>query len=225
MGAATCRLLVERGWEVIASDSRPDGLDVLVEDLGPRLKPVVADLADPAAVEALGATPDTRLDALVNLAGVSCGAPVSEMVDKDWQVSLDINVTAPMRLIRAALPGMRERGGGCIVNVASPVALIGARKASYAASKAALHGLTMATAREGGPHGVRACTLLPGPTITGMTADWPEAKRQAIAQSTFLKRLCTPPEVAAVIAFLLAPEASYLTGCLVDLTAGSMHGH
>ncbi|WP_299311920.1 SDR family oxidoreductase, partial [uncultured Halomonas sp.] len=162
---------------------------------------------------------------LVNLVGVSRGKPIEQLEDNDWAASFDINVTPAMRLIRLVAPGMRTAGAGSIVNVGSPVGLVGANKPSYAASKAALHGLTMSAARNLGSSGVRVNLLLPGPTITEMTRDWPEERRRAVAQGTFLKRLCQPEEIADMIAFLLGDRSTYLTGSVIDMTAGSLWGH
>ncbi|MDQ7005491.1 MAG: SDR family oxidoreductase [Ghiorsea sp.] len=168
---------------------------------------------------------DSPLHGIVNLAGVSCGDSLGQLTDADWNYSFAVNVTAPMKLIRWAAPHLKKHGQGSIINVGSPVGVLGARKSSYAASKSALHGLTMSVARELGKENIRANLLLPGPTITDMTRDWSEEKRQNIASGTFLKRLCEPEEIAQMISFLLSDDSSYMTGSVVDMTAGSMLGH
>ncbi|MDD5272714.1 MAG: SDR family NAD(P)-dependent oxidoreductase, partial [Methylovulum sp.] len=139
--------------------------------------------------------------------------------------SFAVNVTPAMRLIRLLTPAMRRNQGGSIVNVGYPVGIIGARKPSYAASKAALHGLTMSCARQLGGDNIRVNLLLPGPTITYMTCDWGQERRDGIAENTFLKRLCTPEEIAKTINFLIGNESSYITGSVMDMTAGSLYGH
>jgi len=168
---------------------------------------------------------DRPLYGIVNLAGISCGDSLEHLADSDWANSFAVNVTAPMQLTRWAAPYLKKRNRGSIVNVGSPVGLLGARKSSYAASKSALIGLTMSTARELGRFNIRANLLLPGPTITDMTCDWPEEKRQHIANGSFLKRLCKPTEIAQMVQFLLSDNSSYMTGSIVDMTAGSMMGH
>ena len=157
--------------------------------------------------------------------GVSRGGGLNELKDDDWHHAFEVNVTPAMRLTRALAPLLQARGQGSIVNVGSPVGVVGARKPQYAASKAALHGLTMSCARALGKDGVRVNLLLPGPTITRMTEDWSAAQREAVAQGSALKRLCKVEEVAATIAFLLGPDSSYLTASVLDMTAGSMMGH
>jgi len=168
---------------------------------------------------------DSPLHGIVNLAGVSCGDSLERLTDEDWNYSFAVNVTAPMKLTRWALPHLKKHRRGSIIYVGSPVGVLGARKSSYAASKSALHGLTMSMARELGKENIRANLLLPGPTITDMTCDWPEDKRQSIANGTFLKRLCEPEDIAQMISFLLSDASAYITGSIIDMTAGSMMGH
>ena len=127
--------------------------------------------------------------------------------------------------MRIAGPLMQARQKGSILNVGSPVGIVGARKPQYAASKAALHGLTMSAARALGSDGIRVNLLLPGPTITGMTADWSEEQRERVAQGTFLKRMCQPEEIGEMVAFLVSDNSRYLTASVIDMTAGSMMGH
>jgi NAD(P)-dependent dehydrogenase (short-subunit alcohol dehydrogenase family) len=105
------------------------------------------------------------------------------------------------------------------------VAIAGARKPSYAASKAALHGLTMSVSRSFGKRGICVNTVLPGPMITGMTKDWPVEKRASIANETRLKRLAKPEDVAYVITQMLDKKWSYMSSSIVDLTCGSLYGH
>ena len=226
MGRATCRELVGRGWRVIALDHNAERLEALAAELPVDFcTPVVADLADQELVARVAPLLDPTLAGLVNLAGVSVGAPLERLQDEDWALSFRVNVDAPLFLARACAPLFRQGRRGSIVNVSSPVAFIGARKPSYAASKAALTGLTMSLARELGPFGVRVNLLLPGTTITHMTEDWSAERRQEIAQQTFLRRLCTGEEVGRVIAFLLSDDASYVTGSVLDMTSGGMVGH
>ena len=226
MGSATCRHLAEQGWQVLAIDRMSESLQSLCDDT-PNVIPLVADLADPGmtqqVAEALQAMPPAL--GLVNMAGISVGNTIDCLDDEAWEQSFAVNVTPAMRLIRLLTPGFKAHGGASVVNVGSPVGIVGARKPSYAASKAALQGLTVSCARNLGASNIRVNLLLPGPTITKMTHDWSEERRAAIAEGSFLKRLCTPGEIARMVAFLLGPDASYLTGSTVDMTAGSMWGH
>lgn len=228
LGSALCKLLLKRNLAVLGTDHNQKRLEALADHLSaPTFFPVLADLESPDFIERLEASRPAShpLRGLVCTAAKSMGGDILNLRDEDWQCSFDINVTPAMRLARHCAPLMEQAGGGAIVNVGSPVSIVGARKPAYAASKAALTGLTVTLARNLGPRGIRANLLLPGPMITLMTEDWPEEKCRAIAESSFLKRLCDPVETAAIIAFLLSADASYLTGSVIDATAGSMFGH
>ncbi len=227
MGEKLVEVLLDTGASVTGIDHNTERMEALARKFtGRPFDPVVADLLDENLEKRLcAALPEEEpIGGLVNLAAVSCGDVIENLTDTDWDRSLATNVTAAMRLIRLLSPRMIKHGGS-IVNVGSPVGLIGARKPSYAASKAALVGLTMSCAKNLGHQNIRVNLFLPGPTITRMTEDWSEEKRRAIATESFLGRLCQPVEVARTIRFLLSPDSSYITGSIVDGTAGSMFGH
>ena len=136
---------------------------------------------------------------------------------------MQVNVTSAMLICQLADELMVDNGR--IILVSSPVAITGARKPSYAASKAALHGLTMSVSRSFGKRGICVNTVLPGPMITGMTNDWPVQRRASIASETRLNRLAKPEDVAYVITQMLDGKWSYMSSSIVDLTCGSLYGH
>lgn len=224
MGRAICQMLAD-DYHIVAIDRNQSKLDVL-SHLS-HFTPVCSDLTDPELIAKLSKTIEALppLHGLVNLAGISKGAPVTKITDADWDLSLQTNLTVPMKLVQWIAPKLIEQQSGSIVNVGSPVGIVGANKVSYSASKAALQGLTMSAARELGHHSIRVNMLLPGPTITDMTKDWPQDKQDAIAQGTFLKRLCSPKDIANAITFLLSDKSTFMTGAVLDLTAGSLWGH
>lgn len=223
MGQATVKTLANEGWNVIAIDRHQDRLDAIATLAN--VTPLQSELtASDLLLKLTGLLQNMpTLQGLVNMAGASIGAPIQQLTQDAWQQAFATNVDIPMQLIQFATKHMPA--GSSIVNIGSPVGIVGANKPSYAASKAALHGLTMSCARNLGPQGIRVNLLLPGPTITCMTNDWPQSRRDSIAQGTFLKRLCTPEEVANAVSFLLSDKASYFTGSVVDMTAGSIWGH
>lgn len=226
MGLATCIQLAEYGWQVLAIDRHAPTLEKPTNK-NESIHWLIIDLTDlnltDLVSKALSQLPPVM--GLVNMAGISIGNTIQQLSDDMWEQSFSVNVTPAMRLIRLLAPQMEQQGSGSIVNVGSPVGIVGARKPSYAASKAALHGLTMGCARNLGKSNIRVNLLLPGPTITGMTEDWGENRRAQIAEGSFLKRLCLPEEVANVIAFLLSNQSSYITGSVVDMTSGGLWGH
>ncbi len=225
MGSALCAMLVERGYRVIGLDRNPPRLAELGDSLGSTFVGLLGDIAESELQTRLAVQlqSEEQVVGLVNMAGISKGNDVEQITDEDWAYSLDVNLSAPMKLTRLMVPFLKK--GGSIVNVSSPVGFIGARKVSYAASKAGLLGLTMTTARNLGKYNVRCNLLIPGTCITYMTQDWSLEKQTSIAQESFLGRLCTPEEVAKGVCFLLSDESSYMTGAVLDLTAGSMVGH
>lgn len=227
MGTATMRVLANHGWHVLGIDRNEQSLHRLRSELGSKCTTLISTVEHPQLIERVMAAlePLPPVQALVNMAGISRGGAFNTMSDEDWTHSFAVNVTPAMRLMQALGPLMQAQTIGSIVNVGSPVGIVGARKPQYAASKAALHGLTMSAARALGPTGIRVNLLLPGPTITGMTADWSDTQRERVAEGTFLKRLCEPEEIGEMVAFLVGKHSRYLTASVIDMTAGSMMGH
>ena len=228
MGQEITRELINKGYRVIALDNNVSRLEVLRAKLkSTDLILLHSDLSDPTSylkpLEKLLMASE-EVAGLINLAAISQGSDVENISDNDWNKSMQVNLTAPMQLIRLTSIYMKKAGGS-IVNVSSPVGFSGARKVSYSSTKAGLLGLTMTTARNLGKYGIRCNLLIPGTCITYMTNDWSEEKRARIASESFLNRLCKVSEIAKCILFLLSSDSSYMTGSIVDLTAGSMLGH
>ena len=216
MGAALCRILKDRGHAVLPIDQRSTGL----------ANELVCDLTDrdlPTRLSArLNALPS--VSGLANVAGVSIGSGLLDSSTEEWNRMIETNLTAPMTLAKCLIPKMIDRGGGAIVNVGSPVGFTGARKPGYAASKAGLIGLTMTIARQFGKAGIRCNLLLPGATITDMTGNWDQTKRDRIARTSFFGRLCCADDIAEVMAFMLSDASRCITGAVIDATAGQMLG-
>ncbi|MCA1186202.1 MULTISPECIES: SDR family NAD(P)-dependent oxidoreductase [unclassified Saccharopolyspora] len=213
----------------IAERLRDEGATVCTAQRGPdeEFDGIVADFADPATPDRIIAEAIERagkLDVLVNNAGVMQESAVEAMSTEDWHRSLTVNLTAPFLLIRAALPHLRATRGS-IVNTGS-IEGIGANPgyAAYAASKAGLHGLTRAVAVDHGPEGVRCNAVAPGWIDTDLNLDFidampdPESFRRDISRIHPVARTGSPEEVAALVAFLAADEAGFITGqiCTVD---------
>jgi NAD(P)-dependent dehydrogenase (short-subunit alcohol dehydrogenase family) len=227
MGSCLCRLLLERGYRVVGVDHNQARLAELNESFSsPEFLSLCEELVSPTIVQRLEEVlkHESQVWGLVNMAAVSLGDDVANISDDDWEQSLAINLSVPMKLTRLVSQFMKD-GGGSIVNISSPVGIIGTRKVSYSASKAGLQGLTMTTARNLGQYKIRCNLLIPGACITFMTKDWSEERREAVGCESFLGRLCTPLEVAKGVAFLLSEESSFMTGSILDMTAGSMVGH
>lgn len=233
IGAATARLLAARGARVAVLDRDGDGAQSVGAELGGVA--LVADVSDPAAVDAAverAADELGGLTALVNNAGVGNLKALEDYTDRELDLIWRVNVSGTYHCLRAAAPHLRaaaRRGaapGPAVVNVASVSGVRPTRgEAPYAAAKAAVVALTQSAALEWAPQ-VRANCVSPGfvhtPLNDALVADG--TSRSAIEAGTPLGRVGRSEEVAAVIAFLLGPDASYLTGQNVVLDGGSMLG-
>ena len=191
------------------------------------------DVTDEAAVAAFFERAG-RVDVLVNNAGISDSAPLERTALTGWRTQLDVNATGAFLCTRAALPGMRERGSGRIVTVASTAGVAGSKyTAAYSASKHAAVGLTRAVAAEVAGTGVTANAVCPAFVRTDMTrasvqriaATTGRSEEQgeaALAAATPLGRLLEPDEVAFAVAFLAAREAAAINGQTLILDGGGI---
>lgn len=173
-----------------------------------------------------------RLDVLVNNVGGSEIRKLEELTDDDWQASFEINLMSAIRATRAALPGMRERGSGVIVNVSSTAAKRpSTRMPDYSVTKAAMLSFSRLVADLYAKEGIRCNAVTPGPTATGAwlgeggLADQQGERAEVLARVAAgrpLGRLAEPEEIAAVIAFLCSPRASYVTGAAWSADGGTV---
>ncbi len=224
IGAAIARALHAQGAVVVLSGTRRDALEVLAGSLGERVHVCPADLADATAPASLVTAAETvagPLHILVNNAGLTRDMLALRMEDADWQAVLDVDLSAPFRLARAALRGMLRRRAGRIVSISSIVGATGnAGQANYAAAKAGLIGLTKALAQEVAPRGVTVNAVAPGFIATPMTDKLSEAQRERIMGAIPLPRLGQPEDVAAAVVYLASDEAAWVTGATLHVNGG-----
>jgi 3-oxoacyl-[acyl-carrier protein] reductase len=224
IGAGIARALHAQGAIVALSGTRRDALDALATELGERVHVCPADLRDTAATEGLVAAAEAAagpLAILVNNAGLTRDMLALRMKDEDWQTVLEVDLSAPFRLARAALKGMLRRRAGRIISIGSVVGATGnPGQANYAAAKAGLVGMTKALAQEVGGRGITVNLVAPGMVDTAMTGGLPEAQRTRLAEAIPLGRLGQPADIAAAVVYLASDEAGWVTGATLHVNGG-----
>ncbi len=231
IGAATARALAARGDHLFLVDRQEDALSALEAEL-PNATGLAMDLADPAVPSSVRERIELetgRLDALVTASGIAPGDSGAQDGD-DLERILDINLLAAVRLTLELVPLLRHADSGRVVHVGSVQAERAARSSvGYAASKGGLHAATRALAVDLAAHGILVNAVSPGFVDTPMArlADGRTEYETEWFQSVFvrhagipLRRPGTAAEVAAVIALLLAPENTYMTGSVLTVDGG-----
>ncbi len=162
-----------------------------------------------------------RLDILVNNAGITVDKSVRRMTPQEWNRVIEVNLNGAFYMSRAALQHMIDRGYGRIVNISSVIGETGnIGQANYAAAKSGLFGLTMTMALEGARSGITVNCVAPGFIATEMVATIPEEILARIVDQIPAGRLGEPEEVARVVAFLVDPASSYITGQVYSINGG-----
>ncbi|ANA36192.1 3-oxoacyl-[acyl-carrier-protein] reductase FabG [Ralstonia mannitolilytica] len=215
IGAACARRCLDEGYEVVVIDRVGDGL--------------IADLSDPAQTaqalqKALEGGPITRL---VNNVGVVVPADAEHQTLEELERAWALNVRCAQQCMQALLPGMKAAGFGRIVNMSSRAALGKELRTAYAATKAALLGMTRVWALELGRFGITANAIGPGPIRTELfdRANPPDAPRtRAIVEAVPVRRMGTPEDVAHAAAYLLDARSGFVTGQVLYVCGGMTVG-
>ena len=229
LGQAIARALYHQGAHVVLTGRNQDALNALQAELGPRAHAIPADLAQPSAAQALMdqavETLGGGIEILVNNAGLTRDGLLMRQSDEDWETVLAVNLTAVMRLSRAALKPMMKARYGRILMIGSVVGSTGnAGQTNYVASKAGLAGFAKALALEVAPRGICVNTLCPGFIASDMTHALNADQTQAILAKIPLKTMGTPDDIAAGVVFLASREAGYVTGTTLHINGGLFTG-
>ncbi|MEM8852268.1 MAG: SDR family oxidoreductase [Pseudomonadota bacterium] len=221
IGRATAEAFVREGAEVFATDIN---MDLLADLEG--AETFALDAMDRASIEA-GAE-RARPDVIFNCAGFVHAGTLLEASDEDFDFAMGLNVKSMVRMIRAALPGMIERGGGSIVNVSSVASsIVGApNRAIYGTSKAAVIGLTKSVAVDFVTQGIRCNAVCPGtvesPSLQQRlrdTGDYDAALKAFIARQP-MGRIATADEIASLVVYLASDESAFVTGQTFTIDGG-----
>ena len=224
IGRACALAMAREGATVVATDINPDTLATIDHE---RIRTAVLNVRDPDAVQA-SAELYENADVLMNCAGFVANGTILDCTDEDWAFSIDLNVTAMFRMMRAVLPRMLERGGGSIVNVASVASSIIAapNRFVYGASKAAVIGMTKSVAADFVTQGIRCNAICPGtvesPSLQDRleaTGDY-EAARAAFTARQPMGRIGNADEVAAMAVYLASDESAFTTGQAMIVDGG-----
>ncbi|MFC7876549.1 SDR family NAD(P)-dependent oxidoreductase [Isoptericola sp. NPDC057391] len=226
IGAAVVRRLAAEGASVVLADVDTAAAEQTAAALGPEALVVPCDLTDRASVEAAvdaAVSRFGRLDAVVNVAGGALGHPdqLDGGTDADWAATVDLNLTGPARVVRAAAPHL-TRPGGAVVLVGSVNGLAAFGGDAYSAAKAGLGVLAKNLAVRLGPDGVRVNVVAPGTVRTRVWDD--QGGPDRLAPMYPLGRVGEPADIAAAVAFLASDDAAWITGVTLPVEGGVLAG-
>jgi 3-oxoacyl-[acyl-carrier protein] reductase len=239
MGRATAHLFADEGARVAVVDVGAERVRTVTDEIlaahgSHAARGWVCDVSDPVAIKSMVAEVAAEfggIGVVVNNAGISLiGGALSdeETFEEGWRRTLDVNLTAHARIIRAAVPWLREApNGGRIVNIASTEGVIATGGiAAYTAAKHGVIGLTKSFAVEIGRLGINVNCVCPGPINTGMTAGIPDEAKEAYAKRRVpLRRYGDPEEVAQMTFSLCLPAASFCNGAVLVVDGGMTIRH
>lgn len=228
IGRAIAMELTRQGMTVIGtatSESGAASINEAIKAAGGAGWGAALDVRDADGVDALIADIEAKTGAaitvLVNNAGITRDTLAMRMKDEDWDDVLDTNLKSVFRMCRTVMRGMMKARTGRIVNITSVVGHAGnPGQANYCAAKAGVSGMTRSLARELGSRGITVNCVAPGFIDTDMTKALDDNQKAMLLGNIPLGRLGTPEDIAAAVAFLVSPAASYVTGSTIHVNGG-----
>lgn len=231
IGKAICESLAALGGTVVVSDLNRSSAEKTASELtekGYQSMAAEVNVADADSVKQMVDVVRSnyeKIDILVNNAGITRDTLLMRMKDADWDAVLSVNLKGVFHCMKMVLPLMSKQRSGKIVNISSIVGVIGnVGQANYAASKAAVIGLTKTVAREYAGRGVTVNVVAPGFIETAMTGALPEAVREDLKKQIPQGRLGTPSDIADAVSFLASDRANYITGQVLHVNGGMYMG-
>ncbi len=233
IGTATSRRFAEEGVTVAAFDINPEAAPRTADACtaaGTAGVPYVVDITDFGAVVAAVTDFEAEhgpIDILVNNAGWDLAVPFVESAPEQWEGVIAINLVGTLNLCRAVVPGMKERGEGRVVNIASDAGRVGSSgQTVYSATKGAVIAFSKALAREMAGRRIPVNVVSPGPTDTAFFNDFADAieggekLRAALERAIPFRRIGQPDDIAPAIVFLSSDEARFITGQVISVSGG-----
>lgn len=226
IGYATVKRFLEEGASVVFGARSQERISAALEELGAlgTVRGYTLDISKKDQVQSFNAKvleEFGRVDILVNNASITADAQFYKMTDEQFEQVLDVNLKGTYYMSKSAVPSMMERNYGKIIHLSSVSAFNGNfGQANYAATKAAIMGMTRVMAKELGKYGINVNAVAPGSILTEMYNVVPEETKQKKMAGIPLRRFGEPSEVAALLAFLASDEASYITAQTIVIDGG-----
>jgi len=228
IGLAVAKRLAADGYDVLLIyKGDTEAAQTAQRELADSGRQVEAIAADIASADGAGAAIEAamqhfgRLDVLINNAGITRDTLLMRMNDDDWDEVLTTNLKGAFLTCKAAIRPMMRQRSGRIVNISSVIGQVGnAGQTNYAAAKAGLIGFTKSLAKEVGSRSITVNAIAPGFIVTRMTEGLPDEVKATLLERTPLNRFGTPEDVAGVVAFLVGPDASFITGHTLTVDGG-----
>ena len=224
MGDKIARTFHALGAKLALTDMRTEGMEKLKADLKENVECFQANLSNPDEIKKLVTDVEAKfgqIDILVNNAGLTRDGLFIRMSDEDWQLVLDVNLTAGFKLSKQVVRSMMKRRYGRIIGIASVVGVMGnAGQANYSASKAGMIAMNKCLAQEVGSRGVTVNSVAPGFIRTAMTDVLPDDVKANLLSKIPEARLGEAQDVANAVAFLASEEAGYITGQTIHVNGG-----
>jgi NAD(P)-dependent dehydrogenase (short-subunit alcohol dehydrogenase family) len=229
LGKAMARGLAEAGADIVIASRHEEELKAALAEIlagtGRKGAHFVVDVAKRDSVKKLAQDALAkmgRIDILVNNAGMNAPQGIDEITDETWDRVVEVNLNSCMALSRAVVPQMKERKWGRIVHISSVMSITSKEKRNvYSATKAALNGMTRASALDLGPYNITVNCIAPGPFLTDMPMSvLSDAEKKSFSDRTALGRWAEPKELAGPIVMLCSDAGSYVTGQVVVVDGG-----